>query len=246
MKREMLIEVFGKRPTRMKLLENSLDQIALDARSRILETGCSFGDGIAFACEKTSASGYGVDMEESYITEAKIRHPNISFKVASVYDLGYNNGMFGLVFSQAAFSLLKDKLRAIAEYHRVLQGGGYVIINDFVVKMPVTSNVRDDIDFIPCFNSIGTIGEYKALFEQSGFDTVLAMDRYSEIVSTTIFLSKNYHCTPEEMAALFASILGNDDDAAEKSRCFFKSARVSYAQLIFKKSDLYGTSAEKN
>ena len=237
MEKEALIEVFGQRPTRMKLLGDSLERIALNTDSRIFEAGCSFGDGIAFACEKTGAAGYAVDVEEAYIAEAKKRHPNISFEAASVYDLGYTDGMFDLVFSQAAFSLLKDKPRAIAEYRRVLKGGGYVIINDFVVKTPVTRDVTDDIDFIPCFNSIGAIQEYVALFGGAGFDTVLAKDRYSEIVATTLYLSKKYKCTPAEMAALFASILGSDDDAAEKSRCFFSNAKVSYAQLIFKKSD---------
>ncbi len=236
MEKEALIEVFGKRPTRMKLLGDSLDQIGLDAGSLILEAGCSFGDGIAFACERTGAQGYAIDMEETYIAAAKIRHPHIRFETASVYDLGYSDGMFGLVFSQAAFSLLKDKPRAIAEYRRVLQSGGYVMINDFVVKTPVTRDVKDDINFIPCFNSIGAIEEYTALFEKNGFDTVTAADRYSEIVATTLYLAKKYQCTPSEMAALFARILGSDDGAEEKSRCFFRSARVSYAQLIFKKS----------
>jgi trans-aconitate methyltransferase len=237
MDRESLIEVFGKRPERMKLLSDSLDKITLCENDCILEAGCSFGDGIAFACEKTGAKGYAVDTEQTYIDTAQKRYPHIAFETASVYQLEYEEAMFGLVFSQAAFSLLKDKPCAIAGYRRVLRNGGYVIINDFVLKAPITCSVKDGVDFIPCFNSIGTTGEYKALFEENGFKIIFAADKFSEIVSTTLYLSKVYRCSPSEMVALFAGILGSDKSAEEKSKCFFRTAKVTYAQLIFQKSD---------
>ncbi len=236
MEKETLIEVFGKRPTRMKLLKAGLDSIELSPGSCILEAGCAYGEGIAFACEKTGAKGFAVDMENEYIEAAKKKYPHISFETASVYNLGYDDSMFDLVFSQAAFSLLEHKMRAIGEYRRVLKDGGYVIINDFVVKSPVEREVKDDIDFIPCFNSIGTIDEYISLFESSGFKMLLAADKYSEIVSTTLYLSKKYKCMPNEMAGLFARILGSGEGAEQRSRCFFKNANVSYAQMVFQKS----------
>lgn len=235
MEKEMLIEVFGKRPTRMALLKDSLGRINLDINDKILEAGCSFGDGVAFACEQTGASGYGIDMESDYLKKAKSLHENIKFYCGSVYELPYEANMFNLVFSQAAFSLLKEKEKAIDEYYRVLDKGGYVIINDFVVKEPVKNIIKEEMDFIPCFNSIDTIEAYVKRFESRGFTTILAEDRYSEIINTTLYLSKKYKCTPMEMASLFAQILGNSEDSVHKSKCFFKRAKVSYAQLIFKK-----------
>ena len=233
--REKLIEVFGNRPTRMKLLKDSINRINLNEKFSILETGCSFGDGIACACEYSGADGYAVDMEKDYIAEAQRRHENISFTCGSVYDLDYENEKFDLVFSQAAFSLLKDKEKAVSEYRRVLKNTGYVMINDFVAKESVGRELKEDMDFIPCFNSIGTIDEYIRIYESMGFEIVLAEDRYSEIISTTLHLSKKYKCTPMEMASLFAGILGNSGDSEEKCQCFFKKTEVSYAQLIFRK-----------
>ncbi len=235
MDKQQLIEVFGKRPTRMELLEHSLSTLSINRESKILEAGCSFGDSIAFVCEKTMAQGYAIDMEQQYINTAKQLYKNINFSCGSVYELPYDNNMFNLIFSQAAFSLLKEKEKAIEEYSRVLVKGGYVVINDFVIKEPVKNIIKEDMNFIPCFNSVGTIEEYVDYFQAHGFSTILAEDRYSEIISTTLYLSKHYKCTPMEMASIFASILGNDEDAEKKSQCFFKRAKVSYGQLIFKK-----------
>ncbi|PAB60570.1 class I SAM-dependent methyltransferase [Anaeromicrobium sediminis] len=235
MGQEKLIKIFGERPTRMDLLKDSISRIELTKESRILEAGCSFGDGIAYACEYTGASGYGIDLLEDYIVKAREKHKNIDFQVGSVYGLSYDNDFFDLVFSQAAFSLLKEKDKAIKEYYRTLKPGGHVIINDFVIKEKVEGMVMEEMDFIPCFNSIGTIEEYVNYFKEEGFKVVLAEDRYSEIVRTTLHLSKEYKCTPMEMAALFAQILGNSEDSVQRSQCFFNRAKVSYGQLIFKK-----------
>ena len=238
MERESLIEIFGKRPTRMSLLLDSLNVIKLKNTAQILEAGCSFGDGIAYACNHTGASGYAVDMKEEYIKVANERYPNIDFKCASVYELPYDNNKFDLVFSQAAFSLLKAKDNAIKEYHRVLNKEGFVIVNDFVIKSKVKEMAKEEMNFIPCFNSIGTIEEYVSYFERNGFTTVLAEDKYFEIINTTLYLTKIYKCSVMEMASVFARILGTDEKSEERSQCFFKNAKVSYAQLIFKKDKI--------
>lgn len=235
MEQETLIKIFGERPTRMDLLKDSISRIELTSESRILEAGCSFGDGIACVCDYTGAFGYGIDITEDYIEKARAKHQHIDFQCGSVYNLDFDNDFFNLVFSQAAFSLLKEKDKAIREYYRTLKPGGYVIINDFVIKEKVKDMVLEEMDFIPCFNSIGTIEEYVNYFKEEGFEVVLAEDRYQEIIRTTLHLSKEYKCTPMEMAALFAQILGNSKDSVQKSKCFFKRAKVSYAQLIFKK-----------
>lgn len=230
-----LLRVFGERPGRMKLLDDSIDRLGLDDNSRVLETGCSFGDGAAHVVERTGAAGYGLDIVEQYVQTAEARHPELEFDAGSVYEMPYTDTAFDLVFAQAAFSLLTQKDTAISEFNRVLVPGGHVIINDFVAKNDVAEDLRDRMDFIPCFNSIGTIDDYIEFFEERGFETVLAEDKYSEIISTTLHLSRLYECTPLEMAALFASILGTGRTAEENCRCFFHKTKISYAQFIFRK-----------
>lgn len=234
---EDLLHIFGERPGRMKLLDDSLQRIGINEITRILETGCSFGDGLAHACKMTGASGRGLDLMDAYVETAANRHGNLGFDCGSVYEMPYEAGSFDLAFSQAAFSLLTQKDRAVDELYRVLDTGGYIIINDFIAKEEVSSEMRDQMNFIPCFNSIGTLEDYVAFFEERGFKTILAEDRYSEIITTTLHLSKAYKCTPMEMAALFSSILGTGRNAEENCRCFFKKTRISYGQLIFQKTD---------
>ena len=230
-----LLRIFGERPGRMKLLDNSLERICVNENSRILETGCSFGDGLAHVREMTGAGGHGLDMVDEYVETASERHPELSFDCGSVYEMPYDSDSFDLVFSQAAFSLLTKKDQAIAEFKRVLLSGGHVIINDFITKEAVDEESRERMNFIPCFNSIGTLKDYVSFFENAGFETVLAEDRYAEIITTTVHLSKAYDCTPMEMAALFSRILGTGRTAEENCRCFFRKTKVSYGQFLFRK-----------
>ena len=235
MERELLIEVFGKRPSRLEILSAGLEKIKLGEDAQILETGCSFGDGVSFVCEKTGGRGFAVDIEEKYIDKAIDTHPHIEFQCASVYELPYQDSTFDLVFSQASFSLLKEKEKAIKEYYRVLKNSGHILINDFIVKDAIDDKIKSNMNFIPCFNSIGTLFEYIRLFESNSFHTIAAEEMYKEIIDTTLYLAKYYKCTPKEMTSIFASILGTDDSAEEKCHCFFESSKVSFAQFIFAK-----------
>ena len=230
-----LLKIFGERPGRLKLLDDSLSRISLNENSRVLETGCSFGDGVAHVRKQTGAQGSGLDMVEEYIQTASALHQELDFDCGSVYEMPYSGESFDLVFSQAAFSLLTKKDQAIDEFYRVLVSGGYIIINDFIARDTVDQDMRDQMNFIPCFNSIATIQDYVSFFEERDFETVLAEERYSEIISTTLHLAKAYDCTPLEMAALFARILGTGRTAEENCRCFFKKTKISYGQLIFRK-----------
>ncbi len=230
-----LLRIFGERPGRMKLLDDSVKRISLDDKASVLETGCSFGDGLAHVRARTGASGRGLDMVDEYVQTAAERHPELGFDCGSAYEMPYKDNQFDLVFAQAAFSLLTKKDEAIHEFSRVLKRGGHVIINDFIAKEAVDDELRDRMNFIPCFNSIGTLNEYVSFFEERGFETVLSEDRYAEIITTTLHLAKAYDCTPAEMAALFSRILGTGRTAEENCRCFFRKTKVSYGQLIFRK-----------
>jgi len=231
-----VIRVFGERPNRMELLKDSLSRIDLMQGNRVLEAGCSYGDGIACAIEKTGATGYGIDLSEEFVSEARSKHASIHFVAGSVYDLPYANTYFDLVFSQAAFSLLKKKESAVEEYKRVLKEGGYVIINDFVIKEEIDGMNLDEMNFIPCFNSVGTIASYVHLFKKAGFELILAEERYSEIIQTTLHLTKSFKCSPSEMAMLFSELLGQSENRVEQGMCFFRRAKVSYGQFIFRKA----------
>ena len=238
-----LIQVFGQRPGRFELALKGAEITGIDRKSKILEVGCSYGDtsfllAEAFGCEVT-----GIDLAREYIDQAIARtdHPDckVKFIVADAAKMPFLDQTFGYVFCEAAFSLLKNKEAVIEEYHRILREKGKVIVNDFYLKKQVSESVQKKMDFIPCFHGIKTSEDYFKIFSDKGFDRLLFADYSSEIIRTSMWLSKAYGVSFKELNQLFVTLLGqNDDDHCDclnDSKEFFKEARLGYGQFIFEK-----------
>lgn len=93
----------------------------------VLDCGCGPGAISIGLAETVGAAGHvtGIDFGESQIQIAKTRTTsNLSFQVASVYELPFENEAFDLVFSHALFEHLADPIRGVTEIRRVLRSGG--------------------------------------------------------------------------------------------------------------------------
>jgi ubiquinone/menaquinone biosynthesis C-methylase UbiE len=71
---------------------------------KVLDCGCGPGAISVGIAEAVGPAGHvtGVDFGESQIEVAKARaRPNLTFRVASIYELPFEDGTFDLVFSHA-------------------------------------------------------------------------------------------------------------------------------------------------
>ncbi|MGD1030506.1 MAG: methyltransferase domain-containing protein [Opitutaceae bacterium] len=96
----------------------------------VLDCGCGPGSITrSIASHVPDGKIVGVDFSESQISAARGRnHPagsaHVSFQTASAYDLPFAGGTFDIVFSHALLEHLSEPARAVAEFKRVLKGGG--------------------------------------------------------------------------------------------------------------------------
>jgi ubiquinone/menaquinone biosynthesis C-methylase UbiE len=94
---------------------------------KVLDCGCGPGAISVGIAEAVGPAGHvtGVDFGESQIEVAKARaRPNLTFRVASIYELPFEDGTFDLVFSHALFEHLAEPIRGVTEIRRVLRAGG--------------------------------------------------------------------------------------------------------------------------
>jgi len=97
---------------------------------QVIDVGCGPGSiTVGIAKRIGAGSVVGVDLSASQValaSQASVRLglSNARFRVASAYDLPYEDGQFDALFSHALIEHLGEPLRAMREFFRVLKPGG--------------------------------------------------------------------------------------------------------------------------
>jgi ubiquinone/menaquinone biosynthesis C-methylase UbiE len=117
------------------------------ATARILEVGCGRGQPLSDWQRWGAQAGnlYGVDLMESFLTEAQDALPNANLFVGSADCLPFRDACFDIVVQLTMFtSILDPSMRkgAAAEMLRVLAPGGLIIWYDFRYPSPRNADVR--------------------------------------------------------------------------------------------------------
>jgi ubiquinone/menaquinone biosynthesis C-methylase UbiE len=120
--------------------------LPLDKR-RILDVGCGTGERLAALADMGARPEnlFGVDLIRDRISEARQKHPGITFQWGNAENLPFTDSAFDLV---TVFTVLSSILscemasHVCLEINRVLRSGGAVIWYDFRVHNPWNRHVR--------------------------------------------------------------------------------------------------------
>ncbi|WP_232527845.1 class I SAM-dependent methyltransferase [Microbacterium suaedae] len=101
-------------------------------QGRVLDAGCGPGHWTAFLNERTVAAE-GIDIVPRFIDRARDAFPEVSYRVASMQDVGARDASYGGVL--AWYSLIHAEpdhvASALREFARILRPGGSVLIGFF-------------------------------------------------------------------------------------------------------------------
>jgi SAM-dependent methyltransferase len=162
---------------------------------RVLDCGCGPGAISVGLAEAVGPTGHvsGIDFGESQIEAAQGRGtPNLSFRVASVYELPFEDGAFDLVFSHALFEHLAEPIRGVNEIRRVLRPGGVA---------GLCSPDWGGFILSPTDNQLETaISRYRGLQEKNGGQTLAGRQLGSWLTAGGLVVQKihaRYECYPD-------------------------------------------------
>lgn len=95
---------------------------------KLLDVGC--GAGVhAKIYSKKGAKVYGLDISKTMIDMAKIKCPNVEFKVGSILNLPYKSNTFDIVTVSLAIHYVKDIGKVMKELNRVLKSHGLLFFS---------------------------------------------------------------------------------------------------------------------
>ncbi|MFA9423082.1 MAG: class I SAM-dependent methyltransferase [Sedimentibacter sp.] len=234
---EELLGIFEKRPRRFKLLDKGIALLKVDENQTWLEIGCNNGDAISHLVDINKVKGIGVDYDSKAIKKANIKfNKGIEFIECDARDLPIKDGSIDGIISEAAFSPIDNKEKLAKEYYRVLKKGGYVVVNDFIIRNKTTHNEREEYAYIPCFAGVETLDDYEQNFKNAGLKVYYKQEVYAELISIVTWLSKSLNISIKDVGTVLSSYYHGDNasycTSKFNSNGLLNKALLSYGQII--------------
>jgi len=150
-----------------------LEEIKIKSNDSILDVACGNGSLLKMLSNKCDIKGYGIDISEKMIENAKSKCPDMIFEVNGCEHTSFENQMFDFVTVSAAYHHFPNVKAFAKEANRILKPQGILYIAD--VYYPFTIRVICN-PFVP-LSKAGDVKFYspkeiKSNFEANGFEQI--------------------------------------------------------------------------
>ncbi|MBN1857425.1 MAG: class I SAM-dependent methyltransferase [Dehalococcoidia bacterium] len=160
-------------------------QCDVNRESYVLIIGCGVGVAACYLAEQHGCRVMGIDISQRMVDRSTERakkkglQDRVEFRCADAQSLPFGDSLFDVVFCESVNAFIPDQRKAMAEYVRVLNAGGYVGLNECVWVETPPAELVDYLEramgaeFFPAHEG------WKAMMEQAGLGPV------SETIHTT-------------------------------------------------------------
>ena len=143
----------------------------------VVDLGSGAGNDVFIARRIVGETGkvIGVDMtpemiEKARANNAKLRFPNVEFRLGDIEDLPVETDTTDVVVSNCVLNLVPDKARAFSELFRILKPGGHFCVSDIVLHGQIPEKLRKVTEmYTGCVAGAQQEDEYLATIHDAGF-----------------------------------------------------------------------------
>lgn len=164
------------RPGGFKLTEHAVKFCALNEQTHVLDLGCGMGATASYLYQHYGVNVVGIDPSLKLLDIAKAKNPFGSFVKGSGDALPFANNRFECVLAECTLSLMNDLHVTLQEVYRVLEKGGWFVINDVYAKIPEALNAMDNFSITSCMRGMHDLLSLKEMLEKIGFEIMLLED----------------------------------------------------------------------
>lgn len=144
----------------------------------MLEIGCATGELLAAVAP---VHGIGIDFSPLMVSEARRRHPQLTFYVTDAHDLSGIDGPFDVVILSDLMNDLWDVQRVLEQVARVCHAGTRVVVNNYsrLWELPLSMAAALGIARPRLQQNWLTVEDVANLFHLAGFEVVR---RWPEVI----------------------------------------------------------------
>ncbi len=163
-----------------RLLRNTVDLIP---NSLVLDVGCGTGALLCMLAASSPIQGFGIDMEENMIAQAKKRCPEMTIRVSNCDQTPFQDGFFDTMTACMAFHHFSNKTGFAKEAARIIKSGGKLYIADPNFPLVIRKVMNGVLRLFGVVGWFGTANEIAAFFAPYGFElTGSTKDKYAQVV----------------------------------------------------------------
>lgn len=149
-----------------------LDTVSIRQGDKVADIACGNGRLLNQMSQKASFCGYGADISDKMISEAKKQNPDMSFFTAGCDKLPFENGEIDVMTVCAAYHHFPSVRRFAKEARRVMKKGGRL----YIAEVYLPDILRTLINPFVILSKAGDVrfyspNEIASLFKRYGFKT---------------------------------------------------------------------------
>jgi len=160
-----------------------IEQVELIPDMSVLDVGCGTGTILGAMADSCSINGFGIDISENMIEEAKRKCPEMEIHVSRCEETPFENDSFDVVTTCMAYHHFSDKPGFAREAARILKPGGYLYIVDPAFPIVIRKFLNTVSRLLNIAGEFFTPEEIVKNFAEYGFQAAgHKMDSYAQVV----------------------------------------------------------------
>lgn len=183
---------FGKRASKYDGFEGRisyrfysllLQQVKLTPDTTVLDVGCGTGTMLRRMADICRINGYGIDMSEDMIEEAKRKCPEMNIQYSRCENTPFDDSTFDILTTCMAYHHFSDQKGFAREAMRILKPGGYLYIADPYFPFIIRKLMNAVFHGFHIAGRFFTPEEISEDFAEYGFTSDgFARDKYAQVV----------------------------------------------------------------
>lgn len=167
-----------------KFYQSLLKQVKLSPNDNVLDVGCGTGALLTKMAASCNINGFGIDIEENMIAEAKKKCPEMSICVSPCEKTPFVDNTFDAMTACMAYHHFSDKEGFAKEAARILKSDGCLYIADPNFPFIIRKAINGVLKLFHIVGYFGTAEEIAPAFQNYGFilDNVFE-DSYVQVVT---------------------------------------------------------------